>query len=294
MKSMNIPFSILLLAALVSSWAGMADAQSIYLEPNTGAVAQLELLRPGFDDVKLSNLSFAYYLSAGVQVGETLFLRGELPYMYWKLDDEQFYDYCYDYNNDYGYSYGYGNWDEGHGGFGNPYLGLDVGSAWAGVQGEFGLRFPLTSDSSDIAFLGMLTDYVERMEAFVPDLLPVYAGINYRYRSGNGLGLRLRLTPVFWFWTGDESGDDTEVFALYSAQVWYEDAKVGVGGGFSGRYLVTEEGDLDERTVHQFGFFANYRFGNVLPGFQARFPLDNDLRRRGLSPTYSLSVGIAY
>jgi len=280
MKSSTIPLFLLLLTALMVSMAGLAEAQSIYLEPNTGAAAQLELLRPGFGGVRLSNLSFGYYLSAGVQVGETLLLRGEVPYMYWKLDEDQ----------DYGYSHD----DEGHGGFGNPYLGLDVGSSRAGAQGEFGLRLPLTSDTSDVAAAGLLTDYVERMEAFVPDLLPVYAGVNYRYRSSNGLGLRLRLTPVFWLWTGDRSQADTEVFALYSAQVWYEDAKVGVGGGFSGRFLVTEDGDLGDRTLHQFGFFANYRFGNVLPGFQARFPLDDGLRREGLTPTYSLSIGIGY
>jgi hypothetical protein len=64
------------------------------------------------------------------------------------------------------------------------------------------------------------------------------------------------------------------------------------GGGITGRMITTgDAGGFDERSFHQFGFFANYSFGSLMPGFQIRFPLDDNIRAMGVNPTYSLSLG---
>ncbi len=261
-----------------------ARAQSIFLEPNNQGSIHLEALRPGVHFINLNNLSFAYFLSGRIRAGEGLQIRGEIPFMYYRLDDKQLFgESSYEAQSD----------------FGNPYLGLDVGNPDNGFQGEFGFRLPVIDNNSEVIELGILTDPVERIEAFIPDLVPFYAGANYRFKSNNGFAMRVRMVPVFWLWVGDRSDADPEAFVQYSAQAWYEDKKVGVGGGFSGRLILTNSGatGIGERTINQFGFFANYTFGSVMPGFQVRFPLDEDLKGGdwddlGMAPSYSLSIGL--
>lgn len=283
MKSTIITAFLVVVAAGFALDTDSARAQSIFLEPNSQGSIHLEALRPGVPIINLSTLTFAYFLSGQIRAGEGLQIRAEVPFMYYKLDEQQY----------YGESS-----TEAQSGFGNLYLGLDVGSPNNGFQGEFGLRLPTMDNDSEVVEFGILTDPVERIEAFVPDLVPIYAGANYRFKSDNGFGMRLRMVPVFWMWINEQSQADPEVFVQYSAQAWYEDKKVGVGGGFSGRILITDGGGtgIGERTINQFGFFANYTFGSVMPGFQVRFPLDADLKdatrdNLGMTPSYSLSIG---
>lgn len=290
MKSRFVGIILILLAASTLFTAGVVQAQSIFLEPNSGPGINLEALRLGSPYANYSNLSFAYYLSANIPVGDGLQLRTEIPWVYYQRD-------YLAYNYDYGYSYPYIKEGESVNSFGNPYLGVDVGNLFDGFAGEFGIRVPVMNRTSDVGSSEAMNDPVERLEAFAPDILSIFVGGNYRYRSGNGFAMRLRAVPVVWIPVGDQSSADPEVFVIYSAQAWYEDHKVGVGGGFSGRMIMTGDSEgLGERTLHQFGFFANYQFGNVMPGFQVRFPLDADLKDPfqglGMSPNYSLSIGI--
>ncbi len=264
-----------------------ARAQSIFLEPNTEGGIHLEALRPSFDNVNLNNTSFSFYLSARIEVGRDLQLRAELPYITFKEDDPRYY---YDPYVGYYYYQSPGSGDS----FGNPYLGLDFGKSNNGFQGEVGFRMPVAQDYNNALDLGMATDPVERLEAYVSDLLPLYFGANYRYKSKSGFGMRLRMVPVFWLYLNNTSNNsDNDVFVLYSAQAWYENEKVGVGGGFSGRYITTGHGhDFGDRSLHQFVFFGNYSFGKIMPGFQVRFPLDSDLKDNGMNPSFSLSIGV--
>jgi len=128
-------------------------------------------------------------------------------------------------------------------------------------------------------------------QAFLPDILSFHAGANYRYRSPDGFALRLRFCPLIWIGTGDRSSIDPELFVLYAAQAGYEGEMVAVGGGLSGRYLLTAEGEstLGSRTMHQFGLYANFDLGGWGPGIQARLPLDDDLQDV-TDPVFSLSV----
>lgn len=278
MKPSMLTVSTVAVAAVFLLGAVSAPAQSIFLEPNNMGSIHLEALRPGFGGVNLSNLSFALFLSGRVQVGETLQIRGDFPYMTYKVEPTDYY-------------WGQSSGSEGKNAIGNPYVGLDVGSPDRGTQGEFGIRLPVVQDTSGAEREGAATDPVERMEAFLPDILPVFLGVNYRHRSSNGFAMRFRFVPVFWFYVGNSSSD-TDLFLLYSAQAWYETEKVGVGGGFSGRAIATgDEDGFGERSIHQFGFFANYAFGSFLPGFQIRIPLDQDLKDN-MVPAYSISLGI--
>jgi hypothetical protein len=282
MKTLTLFLLVLVAFAAVLAPAD-ARAQSIFLEPNSGPGIHLEALRPNISGINFTNLSYSYYLSGRFRAGETLRIRVEVPYVFYKAE--------YGFYDEYGY-YVEGTSD-GRSSLGNPYLGVEVGSELEGFRGEFGFRLPVVEREDEAWDMGMAADIVERLEAHLPDYLPVYAGGNYKYRSGNGLGLLIRLVPVLLFYNGEGSGD-TEVQIIHSAQVWYEDEKVGVGAGFSGRYDGSGEADdFGERTLYQFGFFGNYRFGNFMPGFQVRFPLDSDLKDGWINTSYSFSLGVA-
>ncbi len=278
MKSPIIIAFLVIVTAVFTLETDSAQAQSIFLEPNSEASIHLEALRPGFDGYDLSATTFAFYLSGRFQVGHDLWMRTEFPFMNYKDDNPLYFGY-------------YVTSTDRKSSFGNPYLGLDFGNSDNGFQGEAGFRVPVVKDYSGAAGEGLATDPVERMEAFVAEVLPIYLGVNYRLKSNDGFGMRLRMIPVFWVGVGDGSNQDTDVFVLYSAQAWFENETVGVGGGLSGRFVATGDADgFGERSLHQFGFFANFSFGSVMPGFQVRFPLDEDLER--FNTSYSFSIGV--
>ena len=132
-------------------------------------------------------------------------------------------------------------------------------------------------------------DFVDRFEAFAPDVLSIVGAFNYRYRSGQGFGARVRAAPILDIPTQD--GGDPELFVLYSLTAWFESDIIGAGGGFSGRALLTEDGgSVGQRTLHQLGLFANLKFGRWHPGAQLRLPLDDDLSQL-INLVFSLSIG---
>jgi hypothetical protein len=256
--------------------AERAGAQSVLLEPNSGAAIHLEALRPSSSDVDISSTSFTFYLSGRFRVGRETFLRAELPFVNYQVENYNWY------------------WNSSDSGsaVGNPYLGVDLGNPDKGLQWELGMRLPIVTELSEAAAAGSMSDYTERLEAFLPDLMPFQVGANYRLKTDGGFGMRLRLAPVFWLWVGDNSSTDPEIYALYSAQAWFEARNVGIGGGLTGRYRATGDGQgFDERSFHQLVFFTNFNFESFAPGFQVRYPLDDDFRSMGLETTYSLSLG---
>lgn len=274
MSNKTILGSITIFVLLVLIGAVPAGAQSIFLEPNTGPSLHLEALRPSVGSVDFSFFSYAFYLSGRVKIGETAQLRFEIPYASYKLENSLF-------------------TETGRSSFGNPYVGAEFGPRDRGVQGEVGIRLPVMSDSAEAAGFGILADPVERVEAYLHDILSVYAGLSYRHRAESGFAMMLRAVPVAWIYTGDRNAD-SEITVLHSAQAWYEAEKVAVGAGLSGRFLVTADGaDLGQRTLYQLGFFANFDLGTFLPGFQVRIPLDDDLTGDlRLDPSYSISLGL--
>jgi hypothetical protein len=202
---------------------------------------------------------------------------GELPFTYASIDD--------------------GFIDESAGAFGNIYVGIEGRGSESAARGEFGVRLPLAPSEGDGALaaeVGQYADLVNRWEAYLPDVLSIHAAVDYKSRTTPGLGLRLRLAPVLWIDTGDALRDDVELWALYSAQAWYDGERVAVGAGFSGRLLATETDlDLGERTFHEVGMFVSLLFGRFQPGAQLRIPLDEDLSD-ALNPSVSVSLGYRF
>jgi hypothetical protein len=250
---------------LVGAWPGELTAQSIWLEPHGERVVYLEILRPSFSDGdEVAFPTSAWYLATRIPVSDKVALVGELPFSYAKVEYELL--------------------DESQSGttIGNIYAGLEFGGGESNVMGEFGIRVPLASDEGDGALasqLGLLGDFVDRAEAFTPDILSIHGAVNYRVLPVNGLGVRLRLAPILWVDTEGNGGDTVELWALYSAQFWYNGEKFAVGGGFSGRAWLSEDLDnLGDRTLHELGLMGSVNLGQFQPGAQLRVPLDEDLK----------------
>jgi hypothetical protein len=249
-------------------------AQSLWLDRRHDKAIGMEVLRPNFtnDDDGVSGL--ALFLSLRAPLSNQLRFVGELPFVNSNFESSSFF------------------FESGsQSTIGNPYLGLEIGRQNSPVFGEFGVRLPLASeDNFGAALVGVITDF-DRLEAFLPNTLPITGMLNYHYKLASGFTVRLRGGPSLLIYTGADNGG-SDLFMGYSAQTGYESERVSILGGLTGRANLTEGGaDFGERSVHQLGFNASVGFGNVRPGLHFRLPLDDDLKE-SMDFVFGLNLGI--
>lgn len=253
-----------------------SPAQSIWLDRSQDKMLALEILKPSFKGEE--NVSFttaAYFLSYRMPLSENVRFVGELPFAHGDFGRDV---------NFFFLRFGPGST------FGNPYLGVEVQKQDSPLFAEFGVRAPLTSDNQlQAVTTGLVADF-DRMEAFMPNTVPLTVMLNYRQKSTSGLTFRLRGGPSFL--VGTEDGGSQWLLG-YSAQVGYETEPFSVNAGFTGRANLSEEGNFGERSVHQLGLAANLGLGNVRPGIHFRMPLDQDTRD-GLDYVVGINLGIQF
>jgi hypothetical protein len=251
----------------------MVLAQSIWLERSHDKTIDLEILKPDFEGE--SDISFAtssWFLTGRFPVSESISIIAEIPYSYYKSDSE------------------YGE-NQGENAFGNPYIGMELKGETSPTFGEFGIRIPLVpeDDASSALLSGILTEFVDRAEAFSTDILPVYAMFNYMKVQPSGFTFRLRGGPVAWFATGDRN--ETEWILLYGAQAGYQSQKFNLLAGVSGRWFISaEDADFAESSFHQLGLSANVVLGVFKPGIIFKLPLDDDMKQI-LDLVFGLTLG---
>ena len=260
-RSLLWVFSVLVLGVVLALLPVTAAAQTIWTSSERTTNLTLEWLRPDFeegDDV--SFFTSGLFLSGRLAVSDKLNLVADLPFAYYDAE----------------VSSGGGN--ESDATIGNPYLGLEVGRVDSPIWGELGLRVPLAPSDNLAVGSGFYSDY-DRCEAFMPDILSFVGIANYQYRHDTGFSMRLRGGPLVLVDTDEALADsDSEVYAIYSLQGWYDTARMRFGAGFTGR-LWASESDLDfkERSVHHLGLAMAGKFRGVEPGLHFRLPLDEDL-----------------
>lgn len=242
-------------------------AQSPWLAPEEGRAIWLEMLHPDIDEA--GSATSVWQAGARVPVGPRLAFIAELPFAHGDFDFDEA--------------------DEtGTTGVGNPYLGLEYGEEGGCIRGQFGARAPLAPDDNVGVVVGFLGDFVDRAEAFVPDVLPVTLGVVHGCPAGpSGWTARFRGAGSVWIPVDD---GETEVMALYGVQAWYE-RDVVFGAGITGRGILTEEGDVGERTAHLIGGVLGYDFGVARPTLELRVPLDEELRDE---VPYAIGVAVVF
>lgn len=242
-------------------------AQSIWADRSHNKTIALEILKPNLTGSFYDNTTFptsALFLSVRLPINNRLNFVGEFPLTHAGIDSRS----------------NFFKIKESETGIGNPYIGLEIQGENGAFFTEIGARAPLAPESNLGTTIGFLTDFVDRGEAFLPDILSVIAVQNCLYRAPTGFIMRLRGGPSFWIYTGSENtSEEVELFLLYSAQVGYESNSFSLMGGLSGRMIVTESDlNIGERTLHQFGTFASLDLGRVRPGVQFRAPLDEGFK----------------
>lgn len=240
-------------------------AQSIWVDRSHNKTIALEILKPNLAGDFYDNTTFptsVMFFSLHLPISNRLNVVGEFPLAHAGVD----------------YGSDFSQFNESETGIGNPYVGLEILNENSSFFTEIGVRAPLTPESNLGTTVGWFADFIDRSEAFWPDVLSVIAAQNYRYHAPSGFTMRLRGGPSFWIYTGAEDTDEkVELFLLYSAQAGYESHNVRLMGGLSGRMIVTESDlNIGDRTLHQFGASASVDLGRVRPGVQFRLPLDED------------------
>lgn len=235
-------------------------AQPIWLaqSPTDGNSLAVEFIKPNFEgEDNLTFLTSVWFFSGRFAIGESITLVGELPLVYAKPDVDG---------------------ADSETIIGNPYGGIEVRRAGSNFFGELGVRLPVTPDDKFLApLIGFYGD-VDRLEAFIPDLFGIIGRVNYQSISPSNIIVRLRVGPTILTNSDDFFEDDTEVLVDYNAQVGYSGQSIIIVGGFTGRYIATQdEGDFGEKTIHQLGASAGLKGGTVSPGVHFRLPLDEDL-----------------
>jgi hypothetical protein len=277
MKNAIRRFFVILLPAALLAGAGPVQGQSIWLEPPSRTDVNLEFVKPAIKNTDLTTFSLIYYLSGRFAVGSNTQLVAEIPFAHYAQANATILG-------------PFTRPAEADNAFGNPYLGLNFGPHREGWQMELGVRLPMAESRKRATAMAALGDFLERTEAFLPDVLTVVIGANFRSKTADGVTFRARMAPIVWIGTGDNAEMDPEVFFLYALQAGYDNRTVAVGGGLSGRFFVTgDDLNIGERTLHQLGLYGNFDFGGWGPGLQVRFPLDDDLSSI-LDPTLSLSI----
>ncbi|HLF19977.1 MAG TPA: hypothetical protein VI704_04230 [Bacteroidota bacterium] len=237
--------------------------QSYWLSRGAESSFSFEYLRPTFvaQPFASSSISGSVYIVSGrLALGERTGLLLELPYSIGEV------------SSTFGPSVS-------HSSLGNLYVGGEFFSENKQFFTNVGIRLPFAQEEKFFAqYVGFNSDY-DRWEAFIPNVASVSAIFNYKPQLETGFYLRLLAGPSLWIKTKPGTiRDDTEFFLNYGSIVGYESDVVNVGLGITGKMLLTETGDLEQRNHYQLGLVAGTMLGNVRPEIHLRLPLDKSLR----------------
>ncbi len=253
-RLMGVFFILILLPSLVS-------AQNL----------KIEALRPQFEfaGAEPTFWTSAWFVTVALPIHKRLHFVGQLPFAFGKLKDATVPT-------------------KGEG-IGNPALGLRFDHERLTI--DLGARIPLVqngviTDKGFASFIGALAD-IDRQEAFVPDILPIYGMIRTKINASKisiypygGATLTVKLQNErndFFARIFRLREDDGELYVLYGADGWLELKPVYLGATFSGRTWTTSGGTFSASSIHQISVRAKLVFEKVTPGLLFRFPLDDIL-----------------
>jgi hypothetical protein len=265
---LKVAFAIILILSLSENIL----AQPLWLDLNQEKSIAFEFLKPDFENIEdLTFFTSAMFLSGRFSTSKKLFVIGEIPFANYGRDSNS-------------------NGDESELAFGNPYLGLEIHNEKGNFFGEVGFRLPLApkDDKRSALIIGALTDFVERVEAFTPEIIPFNLVANYHSINENSLGVRLRAGLVGWISTGDR--DENEWHLVYSVSGGYQTSNVNVLVGLSGRYWLSTDADFSDSIFNQFVATANFNAGSVQPGVIFKIPLSENLQDM-VNLVFGLSLG---
>lgn len=169
---------------------------------------------------------------------------------------------------------------QNHSTVGNVYIGVELFKPETGMTTNIGLFLPTVDKVKGTAIMSGLFSDIDRYEAFVPEFVSLAFRAGNHINPDNGLGLRLRAGITGMLNTASESngGDSFEAMMVYAAQPTITAGAVQIIAGFSGRMMLTESGDLEDRVMHQAGISGTVTVGSVRFGAYYRLPINDMLK----------------
>ena len=240
-----------LLAAMVL--ACTACGQTIWNQRTEGVGIRLEYLSPAFATTSPGHEFTSQIVTLGgrVPVGKLLCVLVEAP-MAWETQ-----------NNPIASST--------KNGFGNVFVGLEVGTISSPFFLDLGARPFLKQDVMVSGFGGYYGDF-DRCEAYLQEMISYRLGVNIASTERHGFVYRLRVGPTWWV---PERGNETTTIIDYGAKAGFDDGAISVYAGITGRWNTTV--DVEKNKYHHLGFDLGYRINGVRPAFFYRVPLEKDL-----------------
>ncbi|MDH4158426.1 MAG: hypothetical protein OEW00_14240, partial [candidate division Zixibacteria bacterium] len=242
-------------------------AQGIRLEPEDRGAFTLEVMVPKFPGRYGSTYSnVVVFASLKMAASDKTAVVFEIPYARSSYE----YSYC-------GY-YGCESLSESQSSLGNVYIGAEFSGRNRDFFTSIGIRLPSASEESAGAWTAGLVADIDRWGSFGKDLFVANVAANYYHQSRSGFVSWLRAGPTLLKYssTACQGGD---LFFQYGYQAGFNAPPISSMVGISGLMILTaEEATIAERTMHQLSFSATYTAGSFRPGFQARIPLDEDLK----------------
>jgi len=168
---------------------------------------------------------------------------------------------------------------------GNPAFGLRLDHEKFHL--DFGLRLPFAK-TGFAGFVGALAD-IDRQEAFVPDIIPLYGMIKTKLSLGK-FSIRPYGGATFTVKIERDQlrfdylkavyrtrANDGEFFLLYGGEGGLEFGKFYLGGAYNARTWLTSGASFGTSSVNQVTLRAKLDFAKVVPGAIFRFPIDDIL-----------------
>ncbi len=241
-----------------------------------GGAVSLEVFKPEFAHEATTFPTSTLFLGAKVRLLGDMSVVAEVPFAH------------------FGRSSGHG---EDESALGNPYLGIDMWSADKPSFVEVGARIPAAPGGAETgaaaAACGVIADYVERAEAFLPDVVPmsVAVGRSVRYPSGIFYEVRGALS----YWLAMEEQEDSETFFLYAGHLGYDLGRFAALAGIAGRSNWASFFPIArDMTYHHLELGVSSHLGVAQPLLSVRLRLDEGGRdaldlvvRLGVSVTVS-------
>jgi hypothetical protein len=239
-----------------------AGAETIESRPER-PVYRMEVMHPSYTGLDTKLYSGAYVMSGRIPIGTSSnVMNFELPFSYMH-DSNEFLE------------------ENTSSSIGNPMIGMTLGGE-GNRDIEFGLRLNMADDAEMSNMYAAFAD-LSRWEAYVPSLWSMYGQVRWQ-RATNGLLWELNVGPNVWM---PEEGD-VEMWAIYGAGVGYAGKNYRLAARTTGRLWMTQDGlNIDERTNHQVGLFADFGKGNWRPGMELRLPVD---RNSEIESTWGVSL----
>ncbi len=259
----------LLSLIVVASLSASVSAQNLWRGRVTQSNVGIEFLKPNFTDRNAGTTGLVTTLSGAFTLRGGTALVVEMPFIFSS------------YSSPFGLSY-----DESA--LGNPYLGLQFGPSGSSYYGDIGVRLPLMDEHQDLARgVATLAD-IDRFEAYIPHVFQASAAVNFDHEVAPSLRLLARIGPSFDVSTSGRGG--TNLYADYGVTFELQQQEFSLGAGYSARMILTSDaGSIDDRTIDEAVLGGYFRIDRLEPGLQARFPLDEYLRRE-ITATYLVSL----